>query len=76
VDSQIPAAHGEDVGSGPVEAAFEIRRKLRQMTEQMRKALETGDDSLGKLTNSIGTGQATSATTLPSKQYDTPRDQP
>jgi hypothetical protein len=44
VDAQIPAADGEDAGGGLVEAAMEISRKRTQMMEQMRKALETGDD--------------------------------
>ncbi len=34
----------EDAGSGLVETAMEISRKRTQMMEQMRKALETGDE--------------------------------
>lgn len=44
MDAQIPVADDEDAGSGLVEAAMEISRKRTQMMEQMRKALETGDD--------------------------------
>jgi len=44
VDAQTPVADGEDAGSGLVGAAMEISRKRTQMMEQMRKALETGDE--------------------------------
>lgn len=44
MDAQTPVADGEDAGSGLVEAAMEISRKRTQMMEQMRKALETGDE--------------------------------
>ncbi len=44
MDAQIPVADDEEAGSGLVEAAMEISRKRTQMMEQMRKALETGDD--------------------------------
>ena len=44
VDAQTPVADGEDAGSGLVGAAMEISRKRTQMMEQMRKALEAGDD--------------------------------
>jgi hypothetical protein len=59
VDAQIPVADGEEAGSGLVEAAMEISRKRTQMMEQMRKALETGDEkqalSLARLL--VGLGQ-------------------
>ncbi len=59
MDAQIPVADGEDAGSGLVEAAMEISRKRTKMMEQMRKALETGDDkqalSLARLL--VGLGQ-------------------
>jgi hypothetical protein len=59
VDGQIPVADGEEAGSGLVEAAMEISRKRTQMMEQMRKALERGDDeqalSLARLL--VGLGQ-------------------
>jgi len=44
VDAQVPVADGEDANTGLVEAAMEISRKRTQMMEQMRKALETGDE--------------------------------
>jgi hypothetical protein len=59
VDAQIPVADGEEAGSGLVEAAMEISRKRTKMMEQMRKALETGDEkralSLARLL--VGLGQ-------------------
>ncbi|MCL6480393.1 MAG: hypothetical protein K6U02_01580 [Firmicutes bacterium] len=59
MDAQIPVADGEEAGSGLVEAALEISRKRTQMMEQMRKALETGDEkqalSLARLL--VGLGQ-------------------
>jgi hypothetical protein len=59
VDTQIPVADGEEAGGGLVEAAMEISRKRTQMMEQMRKALETGDDkqalSLARIL--VGLGQ-------------------
>jgi hypothetical protein len=59
VDAQIPVADSEEAGSGLVEAALEISRKRTQMMEQMRKALETGDEkqalSLARLL--VGLGQ-------------------
>lgn len=59
MDAQIPVADGEEAGSGLVEAAMEISRKRTQMMEQMRKALETGDEkqalSLARLL--VGLGQ-------------------
>lgn len=60
VDARIPVADGEDTGSGLVEAAMEISRKRTKMMEQLRKALETGDEkqalSLARLL--VGLGQA------------------
>lgn len=44
MDAQTPVADAEDAGSGLVEAAMEISRKRTQMMEQIRKALETGDE--------------------------------
>jgi hypothetical protein len=44
VDAQIPVAENEGASSGLLEAALEISRKRTQMMEQMRKALETGDE--------------------------------